>query len=123
MGNFVGTAPGVLLIDRCGRKPLLIISATTMALCAAIISGVGISTLEFPEHCFSDSYRHHNRVLCATTKGFDPTECIPNQEAVNRQAFIDKCPIDTSVNPFEAQYTSDQCACGANVASYFQIVL
>jgi MFS family permease len=97
--------------------------AIGMTICMGVIGGMGAGSLSFPDNCYSDEFRSENRVACAFTNGLNPFECIPDAEAVGRDEFIDNCPVDTSVIPFIPEYTPEQCACGAEVAVWFQIIM
>lgn len=55
--NFASTFPAIYLVDRVGRKFLFLVGAIGMTVCFAIIGSMGVASLEFPENCYSDTFR------------------------------------------------------------------
>jgi MFS family permease len=50
--QLVATVPSALLVDRLGRRPLLIFGATFLALAWLVVGLLGILAFQHPEHCY-----------------------------------------------------------------------
>jgi len=122
--NFFATFPAIYAVDRFGRKPLFLIGAIGMTVCFGIIGAMGVGSLDFPENCYTDEFRSDNRVACAYTKGNSAFQCELNAGALDRSEFFDECPIDAT-DPLNLvpEFTPEQCACGAEVEEWFQVVM
>jgi len=121
--NFASTFPAIYLVDRMGRKFLFLVGAIGMTVSFAIIGAMGVASLEFPENCYSDTFRTDNRVACAYTRGLTPEACIPDAEAFGRSEFTDQCPVLFENGFYVPDYTEEQCSCGAEVKDWFKIVM
>jgi len=123
--NFASTFPAIYMVDRLGRKFLFLVGAIGMTVCFTIIGSMGAASLEFPDHCYGDTFRSDNRVACSTSRGLNPVACIPDAEAFGRDEFTDSCPVtfDDVTDVYTPGYTEEQCACGAEVEDWFKVLM